>query len=77
MTNEYNRKTVKWVLLSLNLDSYTHVYIRQRGAHQVLPLGGGYPDKVIREFGDCLVMDSCIYEGGLCLYVVPDGKGVL
>ncbi len=71
MKNETNYKTVKWILLSLNLCDYTHVYIREHGPHGIVYVGGGYPGKVMQRFGDRLVMDSAIYEDGLILFVLP------
>lgn len=71
-----NYKSVKWVLLSLNMNDYTHICVRERmrlyppfGGYRYL--GGGHPDKVIQRYGDRLVADSCILEDALILYVVP------
>lgn len=72
MKNEENRKSVKWLLLSLNLCDYTHVYIREHGPQGISYVGGGYPGKVMQRFGNRLVVDSSIYEDALILYVQPD-----
>lgn len=69
-TNETNCKSVKWVLLSLNLCDYTHVCIREHGDHNVIVVGGGYPGNVIRRFGDRIVVDSCILDNILFIYVL-------
>ena len=37
-------KTVKWILLSLNLNPYTHIVVRQHAPQGITPLGGS--DKV-------------------------------
>lgn len=66
-----NYKTVKWVLLSLNLCDYTHVCIREHGPDGIVYLGGGHPGKVIQRYAGRLVTDSCIYEDALILYVLP------
>lgn len=66
-----NYKSVKWVLLSLNLCDYTHVFVREHGLQGIVYIGGGYPGKVMRRYADRLVMDSCIFEDALILYVVP------
>lgn len=64
-------KSVKWVLLSLNLEGYSHVCIREHGNHNFLIVGGGRPGDVIRRFGNRLVTDSCICDNVLYLYVLP------
>lgn len=71
MDNE-NCKSVKWLLLSLNLCDYTHVYIREHGRQGIVYVGGGYPGKVMQRYGDRLVTDSAIYEDALILYVRPE-----
>lgn len=72
---ETNYKSVKWVLISLNLCNYTRVCVRERrigaGFRGFRYLGGGYPGKVMQRYGDRLVTDSCIYEDALILYVQP------
>lgn len=75
MSNNDNCKSVKWVLLSLNLCNYTRVCVRERirpGFGGFAYLGGGYPGKVMQRYGDRLVTDSCIIEDALILYVQPD-----
>ncbi len=69
-----NYKSVKWLLLSLNLCDYTRVCIREHSPHGIIYVGGGYPGKVMQRFGSRLVTDSCIYEDALILYVLPDAE---
>lgn len=71
MAYEENYKSVKWVLLSLNLCDYTRVSIREHLPGSTNYLGGGKPGDVIQRFGDRLVADSCIQDNVLCLYVLP------
>lgn len=66
-----NYKSVKWLLLSLNLCDYTRVCIREHGPQGIVYVGGGYPGKVMQRYADRLVTDSCIYEDALILYVLP------
>lgn len=66
-----NCKSVKWLLLSLNLCDYTRVCIREHGPQGIVYVGGGYPGKVMQRYADRLVTDSCIYEDALILYVLP------
>lgn len=66
-----NYKSVKWVLLSLNLCGYTRVCIREHGPKGIVYVGGGYPGKIMQRYADRLVTDSCIYEDALILYVLP------
>lgn len=72
MKNEMNQKTVKWILVSLNLCDYTRVSVREHVHRSVNYLGGGYAGDMIRRFGDRLVKDSAIYDNVLVLYVMPD-----
>ena len=62
-------KTVKWVLLSLNLENYSHVSIRKHGQNCVEYLGGGTVSRVLSRFGDMEITDSCIIDNVLCIYV--------
>ena len=62
-------KSVKWVLLSLNLLPYTHISIRQHGRNGVVYLGGGRFSSVVERFGDRQIEDSCIIDNVLCIYV--------
>lgn len=71
MERKTNYKSVKWVLLSLNLCDYTRVCIREHGLRGIVYVGGGYPGNVMRRYADRLVMDSCIFEDALILYVAP------
>ncbi len=66
-----NYKSVKWVLLSLNLCDYTRVCIREHGPKGIIYVGGGYPGRVMQRYGERLVMDSTIYDDALILYVQP------
>lgn len=66
-----NYKSVKWLLLSLNLCDYTRVCVREHGPRGIVYVGGGYPGNVMRRYADRLVTDSCIYEDALILYVQP------
>lgn len=74
MSNRENCKSVKWLLLSLNLCDYTRVCIREHGSQGFIYVGGGYPGKVIQRFGNRLVVDSTIFEDALILYVQPVDK---
>lgn len=69
--NKVNQKSVKWVLLSLNLCDYTHVCVREHKENSFVPVGGGHPGQVIRRFGNRLVVDSYICDNILFLYVLP------
>ena len=71
-----NYKSVKWVLLSLNFNECIRVFVRERmrlyprfGGYRYL--GGGYVGDMIQRYGDRLVVDSCILEDALILYVAP------
>lgn len=74
MANRENCKSVKWLLLSLNLCDYTRVCIREHGSQGVVYVGGGYPGKIIQRFGNRIVVDSLIFEDALILYVQPVDK---
>ena len=74
MADKENCKSVKWVLLSLNLCDYTQVSIREHLSGSTNYLGGGKPGDVIQRFGDRLVADSCIQDNVLCLYVLQSDK---
>lgn len=66
-------KTVKWILLSLNLNAHTHIVIRQHTERGIAMLGGS--DKVseiIRRFGDRFVENSYITSDGLFIMYVKD-----
>lgn len=62
-------KTVKWVLLSLNLLPYTHIAIRRHGKDGVEYLGGGCFTSVIKRFGNEIIDSSSIVDDILCIYV--------
>ena len=70
-----NYKSVKWLLLSLNLCDYTHISIREHTPGSTKYLGGGKPGDIIRRYGDREVCDSCILDNILCLYVAPEDPG--
>lgn len=64
-------KTVKWVLLSLNLNPYTRIVIRQHTVQGIVMLGGS--DKVsviLKRFGDMYVENSYITSDGLFIIYV-------
>lgn len=66
-------KTVKWILLSLNLNPYTHIVIRQHTPQGIVPLGGS--DKVseiLRRFGDMYVENTYITSDGLFIMYVKE-----
>lgn len=70
-------KTVKWILLSLNLNPYTRIVIRRHTEHGVNMLGGS--DKVsdiVRRFGDMLVENSYITSDGLFIMYVKENDVV-
>lgn len=66
-------KTVKWILLSLNLNPYTHIVIRQHTERGVAMLGGS--DKVseiLRRFGNMYVENTHITSDGLFVMYVKE-----
>ena len=68
-------KTVKWILLSLNLNPYTHIVVRQHTPLGISPLGGS--DKVseiLRRFGDMYVENTHITSDGLFVMYVKECK---
>ena len=68
-------KTVKWVLLSLNLNPYTHIVVRQHTPQGIALLGGS--DKVsviLKRFGDMYVENSYITSDGLFIMYVKEDK---
>lgn len=70
-------KTVKWVLLSLNLNQYTHIVVRQHTPQGISMLGGS--DKVsviLRRFGDMYVENSLITSDGLFIIYVKECNNV-
>lgn len=62
-------KTVKWVLLSLNLNEFTHVSVRRHLKHSIDYLGGGSVASVLSRFANEEIEDSCITDNVLILYV--------
>lgn len=62
-------KTVRWVLLSLNLVTGSRVSIRRHGKNGVDFIGGGSVASVIARFGDMEIVDSWIIDNALCIYV--------
>lgn len=64
-----NNKSVRWVLLSLNLLEYTHVSIRRRVKGEIEYLGGGSVGSVLSRFPDKLVNYSTISDNVLIIYV--------
>ena len=70
-------KTVKWILLSLNLNPYTHIVVRQHTPQGITPLGGS--DKVseiLRRFGDMCVENTYITSDGLFIMYVKECDNV-
>ncbi|MBE5883376.1 MAG: hypothetical protein E7291_02970 [Lachnospiraceae bacterium] len=65
-----NNKSVRWVLLSLNLLEYTHVSIRRRLNGEIEYLGGGSVGSVLSRFPDSLVNYSTISDNVLIIYVL-------
>lgn len=66
-------KTVKWILLSLNLNPYTHIVVRRHTQQGITPLGGS--DKVsdiLRRFGDMYVENTYITSDGLFIMYVKE-----
>lgn len=66
-------KTVKWVLLSLNLNQYTHIVVRQHTPQGITPLGGS--DKVsviLQRFGGLYVENSHITSDGILIMYVKE-----
>lgn len=66
-------KTVKWILLSLNLNPYTHIVVRQHTPQGTAMLGGS--DKVseiLRRFGDLYVENSYITSDGILIMYVKE-----
>lgn len=68
-------KTVKWILLSLNLNPYTHIVVRRHAPQGIAFLGGS--DKVseiLRRFGDMYVENTYITSDGLFIMYVKEFK---
>ena len=68
-------KTVKWILLSLNLNPYTHIVVRQHTQQGIAMLGGS--DKVseiLRRFGNMYVENTYITSDGLFVRYVKECK---
>ena len=66
-------KTVKWILLSLNLNPYTYIVIRQHTERGVDMLGGS--DKVsviLQRFGSLYVDNSYITSDGILIMYVKE-----
>lgn len=63
------KHTVKWVLMSLNLNEYTHVSIRRHLYHGMDYLGGGSVGSVLARFGNKEIEDSYIVDNVLVIYV--------
>lgn len=66
-------KTVKWILLSLNLNPYTHIVIRRHTERGVDMLGGS--DKVsviLQRFGSLYVENSHITSDGILIMYVRE-----
>ena len=63
-------KSVKWVLLSLNLLPFSRVSIRRHLHPGIEYLGGGSVSSVLCRFGQELIEDSCIIDNVLVIYVL-------
>lgn len=61
--------TVRFALISLNLNNYCHVSIRHRLDAGMEYLGGGTVASVLSRFGDKEIEDSCIIDNILVIYV--------
>lgn len=61
--------TVKWALISLNLNTYSHVSIRRHLNNDMVYLGGGSVATVLSRFGNEQIEDSCIVDNVLVIYV--------
>lgn len=66
-------KTVKWILLSLNLNPYTHIVIRRHTERGVDMLGGSDKISVIlQRFGSLYVENSYITSDGILIMYVKE-----
>lgn len=63
-------KTVKWILLSLNLDEYTHILVRRHSSGGAETLGGGNVSSVLSRFGNLYVTDSSVRNDGIFVLFV-------
>lgn len=64
-------KTVKWTLLSLGLEEFTHVCIRRHSVQCGYEmLGGGSVSSVLSRFGNLMISDSFIRDDVLYIFVV-------
>ena len=66
-------KTVKWILLSLNLNPYMHIVVRQHTPQGIAMLGGS--DKVsviLQRFGSLYVENSHITSDGILIMYVKE-----
>lgn len=61
--------TVKWTLLSLNLNEFARVSIRRHMISGIEYLGGGSVASVLSRFGNEVITDSCIIDNVLVIYV--------
>lgn len=62
-------KTLQDALEALKLQPWIRVSVRRHGKRGVEYLGGGFSSDVVARFGDMVVVDSCIFEHFLCIYV--------
>lgn len=66
-------KTVKWVLLSLNLNQYTHIVVRQHTPQGISFLGGSNKvSEILRRFGSLYVENSHITSDGILIMYVKE-----
>lgn len=64
-----NDSNLQWVLLSLNLASYTHVLVRKQVKSGFVYIGGGNAGSVINRFGNETVERSHIENDTLIIYI--------
>lgn len=67
--SRYIMKNVRWVLLSLGLEEFTHVSIRRHKKNGIEYVGGGRVSDMINRYGDLIITDSWICDNILCIYV--------
>lgn len=53
---------IKTLIKGGNFSEYQHFVVLKRKANRILPVGGGYPDKVCDRFGDQKIRHVSVYE---------------
>lgn len=61
---------VREAVEALRPSPYMHISVRRRMHPGIDYLGGGFPESVLRRFGELEVERSEIIDGILCLYVI-------